>query len=256
MNQNDKAKQFARLHVPGTPLVLYNAWDAGSAKSIQASGAKAIATSSWSVAAAQGFRDGEAIPLAFVEQIVSRIAGTVDLPVTVDFEGGYSDDDAVLAENIERLLEQGIIGINFEDRIVRGKGLYSAERQSQRIRTIRAAATRKGIDLFINARSDVFFAGANDLSKAVDDALKRAKVYADAGASGLFIPGLTDESLISQLSKGTELPVNVMVMEGLPGLSRLAEIGVARVSYGPIPYIDAMKSLTNEARGALSGQNE
>src|SRR6202044_229897 len=109
-----KAKQFAALHVKGTPVILYNAWDAGSAKAIVDSGAKAIATSSWSVAEAQGYRDGESIPLEFVEQITARIAATVELPVTLDFEGGYSASDGGLANNIARLLDLGIIGVNFE----------------------------------------------------------------------------------------------------------------------------------------------
>src|SRR6202007_1857554 len=99
---------------------LYNGWDSGSAKSILDVGAKAIATSSWAVAEAQGYRDGEAIPIGLVEQIVARIGGPIDAPGTVDFEGGYRDGDVVLAENISRLLELGVIGINFEDRVVQG----------------------------------------------------------------------------------------------------------------------------------------
>src|ERR1700726_3842881 len=122
MKQIEKAKHFAALHVKGAPILLYNAWDAGSAKFILDAGAKAIATSSWAVAEAQGYRDGEAIPIGLVEQIVARIASTIDAPVTVDFEGGYSDDDGVLAENVSRLLELGVIGINFEDRVIQGAG--------------------------------------------------------------------------------------------------------------------------------------
>src|SRR5215471_20874388 len=115
MHQGEKAAHFAALHVKGAPLVLYNAWDAGSAHAILDAGAQAIATSSWAVAEAQGYRDGEAIPVGLVEQIVARIAGTIDVPVTVDFEGGYSEDDGELADNISRLLDTGVIGINFED---------------------------------------------------------------------------------------------------------------------------------------------
>src|SRR6195256_6365663 len=118
MNAKQKAQQFAKLHVEGEPLILYNAWDAGSAKAIVESGAKAVATSSWSVAEAQGYRDGESIPLAFVEQIAARIAATVELPVTVDFEGGYSEAEAGLGRNIARVLDLGIVGGNFEDRVV------------------------------------------------------------------------------------------------------------------------------------------
>src|SRR5882672_5966435 len=100
MNQANKAKRFAKLHVKGSPVILYNAWDAGSAKAIVEAGAQAIATSSWSVAAAQGYEDGEVLPMPFVEQIAGRITASVDVPVTIDFEGGYSEDDAKLAANV------------------------------------------------------------------------------------------------------------------------------------------------------------
>jgi 2-methylisocitrate lyase-like PEP mutase family enzyme len=252
MNQTDKAKRFAELHVKGAPLLLYNAWDAGSAKSILDAGAKAIATSSWSVAAAQGYGDGEAIPIELAEQIVGRIAATVDIPVTVDFEGGYSEDDGELAANISRLLDLGVIGINFEDRIVKGSGLYSVDRQARRIAAIRKAAEQKGIDLFINARTDVFFEHGEDAAQAVGEALDRAKAYAAVGASGFFVPGLVDDALIGQICEGVSLPVNVMVMDGVPSNARLSELGVARISYGPIPYIRAMKALGQEARTTMN----
>src|SRR5579883_1715141 len=104
MSQRDRATQFAALHVKGSPVLLYNAWDAGSAKAVLEAGAKAVATSSWAVAEAQGYRDGEHIPLDLVERIVARIADTVEVPVTADFEGGYSEDSDALAENVSRLL--------------------------------------------------------------------------------------------------------------------------------------------------------
>src|SRR6201984_1494224 len=155
MNQTEKARRFAELHVKGAPLVLFNAWDAGSAKFIVAAGAKAIATSSWSVAEAQGYPDGEAIPIKLAEQIVARIAATIDVPVSVDFEGGYSEDDGELAANVSRLLELGVIGIKFEDRIVKGSGLYDID-QARRLAAIRKAAEQTGVSLFINARTDLF----------------------------------------------------------------------------------------------------
>ena len=252
MNQTEKAKRFAELHLARAPLVLYNAWDAGSAKSIVDAGAKAIATSSWSVAAAQGYGDGEAIPIELAEQIVARIAATVDIPVTVDFEGGYSEDDGELAANISHLLDLGVIGINFEDRIVKGSGLYSLDRQARRIAAIRKAAEQKGIDLFINARTDVFFEHGEDAAQAVSEALGRAQAYAAVGASGFFIPGLVDDALIGRICEGVTLPVNVMVMDGVPSTDRLSELGVARISYGPIPYIRAMRALGQEARTTLN----
>jgi 2-methylisocitrate lyase-like PEP mutase family enzyme len=243
VSQLKKAKRFAALHVKGTPVVLYNAWDAGSAKVVLNAGAKAIATSSWAVAAAQGYEDGEELPLPLAEQIVGQIAASVDIPVTVDFEGGYSDDDRKAALNISKLLDLGIIGINFEDRVVKGKGLYAIDRQAKRIAAIRHAAEQKGIPLFINARTDVFLGNGAD----VNEALEREKAYAAAGASGFFIPGLTDAGQIRRIAEEASLPVNVMVMEGVPPNDRLAKLGVARVSYGAIPYIEAMEALQKKA---------
>src|SRR6202022_945800 len=163
MNQSERAARFAELHGKDrAPLLLYNAWDAGSAKAIADAGAPAIATSSWSVAEAHGYRDGEDIPLEFAEQIVARIASTVDVPVSVDFEGGYSQDNAELADNAARLIESGVIGINFEDRVVKGTGLYDIGRQTDRILAIRTVAQQRNIDLFINARTDLFLGQTTD----------------------------------------------------------------------------------------------
>lgn len=254
MKQTEKTKRFAELHVKGTPVVLYNAWDAGSAKAILAAGAQAIATSSWAVAAAHGYRDGEAIPIALVHQIVTCVADAVDAPVTVDFEGGYSDDDAALGDNISSLLDTGIVGINFEDRVVKGSGLYDIGRQAQRIAVIRKTAEQKGVRLFINARTDVFFERAGSAQTA-GEALERGRAYAEAGASGLFIPGLTDAALIRRICEGSPLPVNVMVMDGVPANDRLAQLGVARISYGALPYQWAMETLQQEAKKILSQSN-
>jgi 2-methylisocitrate lyase-like PEP mutase family enzyme len=229
-------------------VILYNAWDAGSAKAIVEAGAKAIATSSWSVAAAQGYEDGEDLPLAIVEQVIGKIASSVEVPVTVDFEGGYSDDDHKLASNISKLVDLGIIGINFEDRVVKGKGLYDIDRQAKRIAAIRRSAEHKGVPLFINARTDVFLGNSAD----VEEALRREKAYAAAGASGFFIPGLTVVDQIKRIVDEATLPINVMVMDGVPSNDRLAKLGVSRVSYGPIPYVEAMQALQKKATKVFS----
>jgi 2-methylisocitrate lyase-like PEP mutase family enzyme len=248
VSQSKKAKEFAALHVKGTPVILYNAWDAGSAKAIVEAGAKAIATSSWSVAAAQGYEDGEDLPLAIVEQVIGKITSSVEVPVTVDFEGGYSDDDHKLGANISKLLDLGIIGINFEDRVVKGRGLYDIDRQAKRIAAIRRSAEHKGVPLFINARTDVFLGNSAD----VEEALQREKVYAAAGASGFFIPGLTVVDQIKRIVDEATLPINVMVMDGVPSNERLAKLGVSRVSYGPIPYVEAMQALQKKATKVFS----
>ena len=248
VDQIKKAEEFASLHVKGAPVILYNAWDAGSAKAIIGAGAKAIATSSWSVAAALGYKDGEDLPLSLAEHVIRGIATTVNVPVTVDFEGGYSDDDQKLASNITKLLELGVIGINFEDRVVKGTGLYGIDRQAKRIAAIRQAAEQRGISFFINARTDVFLGNGGD----VEEALRRAHAYAAAGASGFFIPGVIDPGLIQRIVEEVTLPVNVMVMDGVPSNDKLAKLGVSRVSYGPIPYIEAMGALQKKAAKVFS----
>ena len=252
MGHAEKAARFAELHVTDKPLLLFNAWDAGSAKAILGAGATAIATSSWSIAEAQGYRDGEDIPIAQAEQVIARIAATIDVPVSADFEGGYSEDNGELAENAARLIGHGIVGINFEDRVVKGTGLYDVNRQAGRISAIRAAADQNEVDLFINARTDLFLGQGPEPVEAVSEAMERSKAYAAAGASGFFIPGLQDEALIGAICEVSTLPVNVMVMDGVPSVERLTELGVARISWGPIPYINAMAALQRDAAALLS----
>jgi len=154
------------------------------------------------------------------EEMRSGEPGTVELPVTVDFEGGYSEAEAGLAQNIARVLDLGIVGVNFEDRVVNGQGLYAVARQAKRIATLHKAADEKDIPLFINARTDVFFQDG-DPHRLIDDVLKRAEAYAEAGASGFFIPGLLDDALIGRICKSVALPVNVMVMDS--SVSRLLD---------------------------------
>ncbi|MCE4226613.1 isocitrate lyase/phosphoenolpyruvate mutase family protein [Methylobacterium sp. C25] len=251
MTQVDKAHLFARLHAKGSPLILYNVWDAGSAKAVREAGAKAIATSSWAVAEAQGYRDGEDLPLANVEQVAARIAAVVDVPLSVDFEGGYAEDEEELARNVSRIIGLGVVGINFEDRVVKGPGLYPIDKQARRIKAIREAATNLGLPLFINARTDLFLGRGTDPAKDITEALERAKAYGEAGASGFFVPGLRDEKLIHRAVEGITLPVNVMVMDGIPAKGRLAEIGVARLSHGANPYVQATATLKDAAHRAF-----
>lgn len=249
MSQIDKAIKFSNLHVKGTPVLLYNAWDAGSAKAAVRAGASAVATSSWAMAAAHGHTDGESIPVSLVREIVSRIASAVEVPVSVDFEGGYSASESGLSDNIARLLELGVVGINFEDRVVSGEGLYAVDVQARRIAAIRSAASKAGVPLFINARTDLFLGrGTPDPKDSMAAALDRGAAYAAAGASGYFVPGVKDEGLIGRLSERVELPVNVMMMSGVPSPKRLGELGVARVSWGHVPYVDAIASFERSAK--------
>jgi 2-methylisocitrate lyase-like PEP mutase family enzyme len=256
MTQADKARQFADLHVPGTPVVLYNIWDAGGAKTIAEAGARAIATGSWSVAAAQGYSDGQAMPLDLTLRIVSRIAATVDLPVTVDFEGGYAEAPEDVAANVARLIGAGAIGLNFEDQIVGGSGLHGKDAQSERIAAVRRAAQAADLPLFINARTDLFLKEKESgrHGDLMADAVERAAAYAEAGASGFFAPGLADPDLIGALCEAVALPVNIMMRAGVPSAGVLASLGVARISHGPGPYFEAQSRLADRFREISGGE--
>jgi 2-methylisocitrate lyase-like PEP mutase family enzyme len=251
-NQNHKAEQFRALHVPGKPLVLFNAWDAGSAKAILKSGAKAIATSSWAVADANGFADGEHIPLSLAIDNLRRIVRATDLPVTFDLESGYGDAPDVAAENIRLAIDAGAIGCNLEDSFPASGELRKTVDQAERIRRARQSADAAGIRFFINARTDVFFQKSAEKhdEAMMAEALDRARRYAEAGADGLFAPGLVNISLIGRLAEASPLPVNIMVSDATPSLTALARSGVARVSHGPGPYLMAMKALEEGARAA------
>lgn len=254
MTPTDRARQFAGLHAKGDPLVLYNIWDAGSAAAIAEAGAQALATGSASVAAAQGYPDGQALPLDALLATARRIVETSDLPVTVDFEGGYAETPEAVAVNVERLIETGAIGLNFEDQIVGGEGLYTIADQAARIRAIRQAAETADLPLFINARTDLFLKERDPERQPalMEDAEARAKAYADAGASGFFVPGLVREDLVERICKASPLPVNVMMMPGAASRERLAALGAARISHGPFPYFamrDALKAAAAEALG-------
>lgn len=236
---------FAALHRPGAPLILFNVWDPGSAKAVAESGAPAIATGSWSVAVAQGFGDGEDLPFELFLATARRIVAAVALPVTIDFEGGYAVEPEIVAANAARLAATGAVGCNFEDRVVGGEGLHGISSQAARIAAIRAGA---GPAFFINARTDLFL-GSPPASHArhVREALDRAEAYAKAGANGFFAPGLADPGLIGQFCAASPLPVNIMAFSGVPDTAALAALGVARISYGPAPYRQAMQALTEAA---------
>ena len=254
--QQDKARLFHSLHVPGQPMVLFNAWDAGSARAVAEAGAAAIATGSWSVAAANGFADGERLPLAFALENLRRIVGAVAQPVSIDLESGYGEEPAQVAATVLAALEAGAVGCNLEDSLPVTGALRAPDAQVARLAAARQAADQAGVPMFINARTDVFFqkpAQAHDMAM-VDAALERAVAYAAAGASGLFVPGVVAERLVARLAEASPLPVNVMVMPGVPSRARLAELGVARISHGPGPYQGAMQWLTAAARAAMLDQ--
>ncbi len=252
-NQSIKARTFRSLHIPGRPLVLFNVWDAGGAKAVAAGGARALATGSWSVAAAHGFADGEQMPLDLCLSNLQRIVGVTDLPVTIDLESGYGADATAVGETVLHALLAGAVGCNIEDSFPESGSLREASDQAARLKAARAAADAVGIPAFLNARTDVFFRVRRDQHDdgMVEVTLERGRIYAEAGADGLFVPGLADERLIGRLVEGSPLPVNIMAGGSTPPAARLAELGVSRISYGLGPYLLAMRALENAAKAAL-----
>lgn len=238
-----QTEQFHKLHIPGQPLILMNVWDAGSALTVEQAGATAIATGSWAVAHAHGYEDSEQLAWELVLANVQRICRVTRTPITIDIESGYSADPEIIARHVLQVISYGAVGINLEDRLPDRQGMYSITEQSERLRAARYAGNLHDGQLFINARTDLFFQHPTDSHSIqhVDQALERAYAYAEAGANGLFVPGLSDLSLIEALCKQSPLPINVMVNHEVD-LNALAQCGVSRISYGPAPYLQALQT--------------
>jgi len=244
-----KFETFAALHVPGDPVILYNIWDVGSALAVVAAGAKALATGSHPVADANGWPDGQNVPLDFALENADRIVGAVELPLTVDFEGAYSADPEQGAANVARLAGTGAVGCNFEDQVIGGEGLHPIDLQVKRIAAIRRAV---GDAFFINARTDLFLKTQTYDDGLVDQVVKRGKAFADAGASGFFVPRLSDPGQIERIVREVPLPLNVIAFPGAPDKRLWADAGVARISHGPFPHRALMSQLTEMASAAIS----
>ena len=245
-----KFDTFAALHVPGNPVVLYNVWDVGSALAVVAGGAKALATGSHPVADAHGFSDGEGVPIDFALANAERIVGAVELPLSVDFEGAYSTDPDEGGRNMARLAATGAVGCNFEDQVIGGEGLHPLDLQCRRI-----AAARKAVGdaFFINARTDLFLKVKDHDEALVDQVIERGKAFADAGASGFFVPRLAERGQVERVVREVPLPVNLIAFPGAPSRQEWASAGVARISHGPFPHKALMVQLTEAARAAISG---
>ena len=244
-----KFETFAALHVPGDPVILYNIWDVGSAQAVVKAGAKALATGSHPVGDASGFGDAQQVPLDFVFDNARRIADSVDLPLTVDFEGAYSDDPEQGAANVARLAATGAVGCNFEDQVIGGEGLHPLDLQVRRIEAIRRSV---GDSFFINARTDAFLKTQTYDDALVDKVVERGKAFADAGASGFFVPRLSDPKQIERVVREVPLPLNVIAFTGAPPKQDWAAAGVARISHGPFPHRALMAKLEEMAREAIA----
>ncbi|HSZ73187.1 MAG TPA: isocitrate lyase/phosphoenolpyruvate mutase family protein [Rhizomicrobium sp.] len=218
--------QFRALHGEGRLLILPNAWGAGSARLIEDCGAEAIATSSAAFAWAHGYPDGEALPVATFLPAVAEILRVVKVPVSVDSETGFSDTPEGAAQFVGALIERGVSGINLED------GHGSPELLVAKIKAIKAEATRKGGDIFINARADVYLKNLAAPEKMLTETIARGLAYTEAGADGFFAPGVFELSDIRAIVSAVSLPLNILVWPGLASIAELKAAGVRRVSAG------------------------
>ncbi|MFI5316473.1 MAG: isocitrate lyase/phosphoenolpyruvate mutase family protein [Myxococcota bacterium] len=221
-----RAEIFRQLHAAGRFLVLANAWDAGSARLIESCGAPAIATTSAGLSWSHGYPDGNALPPRVLASAVAEIARAISVPLSVDFEAGYSSDPAQVADGIGPVLDAGAVGINLED------GSESPNLLCAKISALKAAAARRGVDLFVNARCDVYLRRLVTPERALAETLARGKRYLEAGADGLFVPGLADATALRAIAESIALPLNAMLVPGLPPAAELRALGVRRLSAG------------------------
>jgi 2-methylisocitrate lyase-like PEP mutase family enzyme len=230
------------LHVPGTPLVLPNAWDAASARAVVAAGFPVVATTSGGVAATLGYEDGEDAPVEEMYAAAARIARSVDVPVTVDSEAGYGLEPEAL---VDRLLEVGAAGCNLEDTDHAGGGLLDAREHAHWLSEVRRAAIARDYGLAINARIDVFIRQEQQESPALlEEAITRAREYIDAGADCVFPILLHDVDVIAAFLDAVHFPVNIFAVPPVPSNAILAKMGVARISYGTSIFRQLMRDLT------------
>lgn len=221
---------FEELHQQENPLLICNVWDVTSAQMAERLQFQALATSSSAMAAILGYRDGEEMEFAELAYLVKRIAANIQTPLSVDLEGGYARDAASIALHIQQLHDLGVVGVNLEDSVVgESRTQLPAESFARTVEEVKETLVRKGMDVFLNVRTDAFILGKED---AVEDSGKRIKLYEAAGADGIFIPYISQEDDMSRMLSLTNLPINVLNKPNLPSLDRLGKLGIKRVSMG------------------------
>jgi len=221
-----RAETFRALLAPGRFLVLANAWDAGSARVIESCGAQAIATTSAGLAWSHGYPDGEQLPPRALAAAVAEIVRVISIPLSCDFERGFSGDLARIAEHTAALVESGAVGVNIED------GTDSPDVLCAKIETVKKTARSAGVDLFVNARTDVYLKKLAPAERLEAETIARGQRYRAAGADGFFVPTVTDREAIRRIAAAVPLPLNVIVSAGLPPVAELRALGARRLSAG------------------------
>ena len=249
----DKAARLRALHKGPPILVLPNAWDAASARVFEAEGFPAIATTSAGVAAALGYPDGGIVPSREMIEAVSRIVRAVKVPVSADIEHAYAETPDAVAEVVLRVIAAGAVGINIEDCLPGAAELEPLDVQLAKIKTIIKAATKAGVRVVINARTDGFLRALGAAESRLGIAIERGRAFLAAGADCVFVPGVRDRETIAALVRGIGGPVNVLAVDGTPPIAELEALGVARVSVGSGPMRAALAVVRDIAR-ELKGQ--
>lgn len=223
---SEKTALFRKLHGPGELLVLPNAWDAGTARLVEDTGAKAVATSSAALSWAHGYADGETIPPETLLAAVREIARVIDVPLSVDAEAGLDATPQMVADFVLKLVEAGASGINLED----GDG--PPDLLAAKLRAIKDAVKHKGADIYVNARADAYLRKQVTPEAMRAETIARGKKYAEAGADGFFAPAVVEAADIKAITSEVNLPLNILVWPGLAPIAELKAAGVRRVSAG------------------------
>ncbi len=236
---------FYGLHQQSAPLIIANAWNVKSAKIIESNGYDAVATSSGAIADSLGYPDGEAIPFNELLYMVRRIKASINIPLSVDLEKGYTEDLTVLNSYVQQLLDAGVAGINLED--THGEKLYI-----RKLSSIKDYLVTTHQSLFINARTDAFLL---KLPSALDTTLRRIQLYEAAGAHGIFVTAIRDAVLIKEIVSSTSLPVNVVGVPGLTSVELLSQCGVRRISMAVLPFKTAYGHLNKVLKAVKDEQS-
>lgn len=226
-----RVTNFAALHQRGNPVVLANVWDAASARVVEEAGSPAIATSSAGMAWSLGYADGECVDVDEMLAAVRRIVRVVRVPVSADMEAGYGGIDAFVAV-MERVRDAGAAGVNLEDWDVHANALFPLDVARARVAAVKA---RVGASLFVNARTDVYLHDVGDEASRFDATVARLRAFVEAGADGVFVPGVDDADTVRRLAAAVDAPLNILAGPGSPSVAELAALGVARISTGSGP---------------------
>ncbi len=246
MTQSDSASTFRALHQAGL-LILPNAWDGGSARIIEHAGASAIATSSAAVAWANGYPDGEALPLDRLLSTVRSIVRVVSIPVSADVEAGYASEADAAGAVAARVVDAGAVGVNVED------GSGAPDLLAAKVERMKQAGAKAGVDLWVNARVDVYLRRLAEGDAAYAETITRARRYRESGAEAIFVPGAVEEALLARLVRDVVLPLNVLAWPGLPAAAKLRELGVRRLSAGSGIAKVALSHVQSMAEAFLTG---